>query len=81
LSQFDEEIPPMILKSGKLHYCSSQIAAKDIAARSFNGLEAIEIWKQHQAEIQMVLTDLVMPGGINGKELGKRFLKENPNLS
>jgi hypothetical protein len=36
LSQFGKEIPPMILKSGRLHYCSSQIAAKDIAERSFN---------------------------------------------
>lgn len=44
-----------------------------------NGVEALEIWKQHQAEIHLVLTDLVLPGGINGKELGERLLKENPN--
>ncbi len=45
-----------------------------------NGLEAILIWKQKRDEIQLLLTDLVMPGGMNGKELGTRLLKEKPEL-
>jgi len=45
-----------------------------------NGVEALEIWKQHRDEIHLVLTDLVMPGGMNGKDLGKKLLKENPKL-
>jgi PAS domain S-box-containing protein len=45
-----------------------------------NGVEALEIWKQHRDEIQLLLTDLVMPGGINGKELGEQLLKENAKL-
>jgi PAS domain S-box-containing protein len=45
-----------------------------------NGAEAIEIWKQNRDEIDLLLTDLVMPGGINGKELGEWLLKENPQL-
>ena len=45
-----------------------------------NGVEALKIWKQHCGEIQLLLTDLVMPGGINGKQLGERLLKENPKL-
>jgi PAS domain S-box-containing protein len=45
-----------------------------------NGLEALQVWKQHRDEIHLVLTDLVMPGGINGKELGELLLKDNPKL-
>jgi len=45
-----------------------------------NGVEALKIWKQHRDEIHLVLTDLVMPGGINGRQLGERLLKENPEL-
>ena len=45
-----------------------------------NGIEALEVWKQNRDEINLLLTDLVMPGGINGKELGERILKENPEL-
>jgi CheY-like chemotaxis protein len=45
-----------------------------------SGVEALEIWKQHRDEVQLVLTDLVMPGGINGRQLGEQLLKENPKL-
>ena len=47
---------------------------------AINGVEALEIWKQHRDEIHLLLTDLVMPGGINGMELGERLLKESPVL-
>jgi nitrogen-specific signal transduction histidine kinase/ActR/RegA family two-component response regulator len=43
-----------------------------------NGIEALEIWKQRRDEIDLVLTDLIMPGGMTGKDLGERLLKENP---
>ncbi|MGA2030030.1 MAG: ATP-binding protein, partial [Verrucomicrobiota bacterium] len=45
-----------------------------------NGVEALEVWKQNRDGIHLLLTDLVMPGGINGKELGEQLLKENPKL-
>ena len=47
---------------------------------AINGMEALEVWKQHRDEIHLLLTDLVMPGGMNGKDLGGRLLKENPQL-
>ncbi len=45
-----------------------------------NGKDAIEIWKQHGDEIQLLLTDLVMPGGVSGKDLAEQLLKDNPKL-
>jgi signal transduction histidine kinase/CheY-like chemotaxis protein len=45
-----------------------------------NGVEALEVWKQDRDKIHLLLTDLVMPDGINGKELGEQLLKENPKL-
>jgi signal transduction histidine kinase/CheY-like chemotaxis protein len=45
-----------------------------------NGVEALEVWKAHRDEIHLLLTDLVMPGGINGRELGKWLFKEEPGL-
>ena len=47
---------------------------------AFNGAEALKMWKQHRDEIRLLLTDLVMPGGMTGKDLGERLLRENPRL-
>jgi two-component system cell cycle sensor histidine kinase/response regulator CckA len=45
-----------------------------------NGIEALKIWAQRRGEIHLLLADMVMPGGITGKDLGERFLKDNPKL-
>jgi PAS domain S-box-containing protein len=47
---------------------------------AINGIEALKVWKQNCDGIHLLLTDLVMPGGMTGKDLGKRLLKENPRL-
>ena len=47
---------------------------------AINGVEAQEVWKQHREEIHLLLTDLVMPGGMTGKDLAERLLRENPKL-
>ncbi|MEI9961248.1 MAG: response regulator [Limisphaerales bacterium] len=47
---------------------------------AINGLEALNLWKQHRDEIHLLLTDLIMPGGMTGKDLGEQLLKENPKL-
>jgi PAS domain S-box-containing protein len=56
----------------------SQLGYRVIEA--VNGVEALEIWKQRRDEIDLTLTDLIMPGGMSGKDLGERLLKENPRL-
>ena len=40
----------------------------------------LEVWKQHRDEIRLLLTDLVMPGGMTGKELAEQLLQQNPKL-
>jgi PAS domain S-box-containing protein len=45
-----------------------------------NGIKAVEIWQVRHDEIQMLITDLVMPGGMSGKNLGELLLKQNPKL-
>ncbi len=44
------------------------------------GTEALVLWQQHRDEIQLLLTDIVMPGGISGKELAEQLLRQNPGL-
>ena len=44
------------------------------------GVEAQEIWKEHREEIHLLLSDLLMPDGMTGKELAQRLLREKPKL-
>jgi len=43
-------------------------------------LLAKKVWNQHRDEIHLLLTDIVMPGGMTGKDLGEQLLKENTGL-
>jgi PAS domain S-box-containing protein len=45
-----------------------------------NGLEALEIWKTNGAKIDLLLTDIIMPGGLNGRELADQLRREQPAL-
>ena len=44
------------------------------------GPAALEIWKENHDAIRLVLTDMVMPGGMNGKELAEQLLQQEPKL-
>jgi len=44
------------------------------------GVKALEVWNQNRGEIRLLLTDLVMPDGMTGKNLAQRLLQENPAL-
>lgn len=45
-----------------------------------NGPQAVEIWKRNAETIDLLLTDMLMPGGIMGMELAQKLRKENPSL-
>jgi two-component system, cell cycle sensor histidine kinase and response regulator CckA len=44
------------------------------------GVTALEVWKAHRDEIRLLLTDLVMPDGMTGKQLAQEVLRERPGL-
>jgi len=45
-----------------------------------SGVEALEVWEQHNGAFDLLLTDMVMPGGVNGRELAEQLLAEKPDL-
>jgi len=45
-----------------------------------SGIQALEIWRAHRSDIDIVVSDMVMPEGMNGRELGEHLRMENPDL-
>jgi PAS domain S-box-containing protein len=45
-----------------------------------SGAAALKTWQEHQAGIDLLLTDMVMPGGLSGRQLAERLKSEKPNL-
>jgi signal transduction histidine kinase/ActR/RegA family two-component response regulator len=45
-----------------------------------NGPKATELWTQHSKEIDLLLTDMRMPGGISGLELAEKLRETKPSL-
>jgi DNA-binding NtrC family response regulator len=48
--------------------------------QAVDGQNALQIWEQYKNEIDLVFTDIIMPGGLNGRELADRFWAEKPEL-
>jgi two-component system cell cycle sensor histidine kinase/response regulator CckA len=44
------------------------------------GPDALRVWEQHRGEIDLLLTDMVMPEGMSGRELADKLLYEKPML-
>jgi signal transduction histidine kinase/CheY-like chemotaxis protein len=45
-----------------------------------SGREALQVWWQHRAEIDLLLTDMKMPEGVSGMEIAEKMLAERPGL-
>jgi PAS domain S-box-containing protein len=45
-----------------------------------NGLEALRLWAEHRGAVDLLLTDIVMPEGVSGRELALQLQKEQPGL-
>jgi signal transduction histidine kinase/ActR/RegA family two-component response regulator len=45
-----------------------------------SGNDALGVWHEHKDEINLLLTDLVMPGNMNGHELAEKLWAEQPGL-
>lgn len=44
------------------------------------GVEALRIWQERKDEIHLLLTDMMMPEGVSGRELAQRILQDRPSL-
>jgi CheY-like chemotaxis protein len=45
-----------------------------------NGKNALALFETHGDEVDLLITDMVMPGGINGRELAARLQTQKPGL-
>jgi PAS domain S-box-containing protein len=45
-----------------------------------DGEEALKIWREHHHEIDLLVTDVIMPGGISGGKLADQLRGEKPGL-
>jgi CheY-like chemotaxis protein len=70
----EDETPLRIMASKVLQRMGYQVvAAKD-------GPEALSLWPKHRGKIDLLFTDMVMPGGMTGRELADQILREDPRL-
>ena len=62
-----------------------RVTARALRRRGFgvlearDGREALDLWEEHAAAVDMVLTDLVMPR-VGGEELARQLLEAHPGL-
>ena len=45
-----------------------------------NGVQALAIWAERKSEIDLVLTDVMMPEGVSGRDLAEKILTDNPRM-
>ena len=45
-----------------------------------SGVQALAVWQDHRSSIDLLLTDMVMPEGLSGRELAERLRSERPSL-
>ena len=45
-----------------------------------SGVEALKIWQERKENINLLLTDMVMPEGVSGGELARKLQAERPGL-
>jgi hypothetical protein len=44
------------------------------------GVKALEVWKEHREKIDLLLTDIVMPDGMTGRDLAEKIQADKPSI-
>jgi CheY-like chemotaxis protein len=47
---------------------------------AMTGADALQLWESGQNAFDLVITDIVMPGGVSGRELAQRLITLRPGL-
>jgi CheY-like chemotaxis protein len=45
-----------------------------------DGQQGLALWDQHRSEIDLIITDMVMPGDVTGLHLAERALADKPGI-
>lgn len=61
-----------------VHNMLQQLGYNVLAAG--NGPEAQKVWKQNQGQVDLLLTDIVMPHGLSGRQLAEDLRNTRPDL-
>ena len=72
VAEDEEALRQVVVQVLKLHGYTVLEAA--------SGRDALEIWEQAGRPVDLLLTDLVMPGGVMGSELAERLTRQCPSL-
>jgi PAS domain S-box-containing protein len=48
--------------------------------QAVDGHNALQIWAEYKDAIDLLFTDVIMPGGLNGRDLAERLWAEKPEL-
>ena len=70
----EDELPVRMFVGRLLERCGYKILAAE------SGIDALVTWEENKQKIDLLLTDIIMPGGLNGYELAGRLLAERPEL-
>ena len=70
----EDEAPLRLILCTALERCGYSIL------QAASGVAALDVWREHKDNIQLLLTDMVMPHGLNGHELARRLTAEKPGL-
>ncbi|HKW30637.1 MAG TPA: PAS domain S-box protein, partial [Verrucomicrobiae bacterium] len=70
----EDELAVRVLVSNLLQRCGYTVLAAE------SGVAALKVWQEHQDRIQLLLTDIIMPDGMNGYELAQQLQAARPGL-
>ena len=70
----EDEDPVRRLAAGALQWCGFHVI------EAANGSEALTHWQEHGTRIQLLLTDVAMPGGMSGVDLAQALRALHPTL-
>ena len=70
----EDDVPVRLLVGNLLQRCGYTVLQAE------SGLAALDIWREHCKGIHLLLTDMVMPDGMTGRELAERLQAEKPEL-